>query len=109
MELNKPFSLPAVFGAETSAAEDQNHRDLALQFGELPSLSGVVGKFIVVEDSPRNNVRSHIKSSNCRMRLTCLFTCQPSVASFYSVAANMTAPGTLNEIKLSGRLRFIVD
>src|SRR5713101_6711013 len=26
MELNKPFSLPAVFGAETSAAEDQNHR-----------------------------------------------------------------------------------
>src|SRR6267378_1214861 len=44
MELNKPFSLPAVFGAEASAAEDENHRVLSLQFGELPSLSGVVGK-----------------------------------------------------------------
>jgi hypothetical protein len=62
--LNKPFSLPAVLRAEASAAEDENHRVLSLQFGELPPLSGVVGKFIVGEDSPRNNVRSHMKSSN---------------------------------------------
>src|ERR1700730_266331 len=62
MELNKPFSLPAVFGAETSAAEDKNHRVLSLQFGELPPLSGVVGKLIVGEDSPWNNVRSHRSS-----------------------------------------------
>jgi hypothetical protein len=59
MELNQPFSLPAVFGAEASPAEDENHRVLSLQFGELPPLSGVVGKLIVGEDSPWNNVRSH--------------------------------------------------
>src|SRR5262249_54454619 len=70
MELNKPFRLPAVFGAETSAAEDENHRVLSLQFGELPPLSGVVGKLIIGEDSPWNNVRSHRKSSNRWMRLT---------------------------------------
>jgi hypothetical protein len=63
MELNKPFSLPAVFRAEASAAEDENHRVWSLQFGELPPLCGVVGKFIVGEDGPRNNVRSHMKSS----------------------------------------------
>jgi hypothetical protein len=43
MELNKTFSLPAVFGAEASAAEDENHRMLSLQFGELPSFCCVVG------------------------------------------------------------------
>ena len=35
---------------------------LSLQFGELPAFRGVVGKLIVGEDSPWNNVRSHIKS-----------------------------------------------
>src|SRR6266436_7591038 len=63
MELNQPFSLPALFGAEASPAEDENHRVLSLQFGELPALSAVVGKFKVGEDSPRNNVRPHLKSS----------------------------------------------
>ena len=63
MEFNKPFSLPAVLGAETSTAEDQNHWMLSLQFGELPAFRGVVGKLIVGEDSPWNNVRSHVKSS----------------------------------------------
>ena len=33
MEFNKPFSLPAVLGAETSAAEDENHWMLSLQLG----------------------------------------------------------------------------
>src|SRR5262249_20249753 len=95
MELNKPFSLPAGFRTETSAAEDENHWMLSLQFRELPSLGGlclgyrmpaacphqvrkpggayrcraagwgmpkrdfrsVVGKLIIGEDSPWNNVR----------------------------------------------------
>ena len=61
MEFNKPFSLPAVLGAETSAAEDKNHGMLSLQFGELPAFRGVVGKLIIGEDSPRNNVRSHVE------------------------------------------------
>src|SRR5208282_646539 len=43
MEFNKPFSLPAVLGAETSAAEDQNHGLLSLQFGESPMFRGMVG------------------------------------------------------------------
>src|SRR5260370_12940490 len=67
MELNKSFSLPAVFRAETSAAQDENHGVLSLQHGELPPLSGVVGELIVGEDCPGNNVRSHMKSSNSRM------------------------------------------
>jgi hypothetical protein len=63
MEFNKTFRLSAVLGAETSAAEDENHGMLSLQFGELPAFRGVVGKLIVGEYSSWNNVRSHIKSS----------------------------------------------
>src|SRR5260370_26710133 len=63
MEFNKPFSLAAVLGAEPSAAEDENHWMLSLQFGELPPFRGVVGKLIVGEDSPWSNVRSHMRSS----------------------------------------------
>src|SRR6202034_1240289 len=36
---------------------------LSLQFGEFPVLRGVVGKFVVGEGSPWNNVRSHLNSS----------------------------------------------
>jgi hypothetical protein len=64
MEFNKPFMLPAVLGAETSAAEDENQGILSLQFGELSALRRVVGKLIVGEDNPRNDVRSHMKSSS---------------------------------------------
>jgi hypothetical protein len=63
MELNEPFGLPAVLGAETSAAEDENHRMLSLQLGELPAFRGVVGELVVWEDGPWNNVRSHKKPS----------------------------------------------
>jgi hypothetical protein len=63
MELNKQFSLSAVLGAETSAAEDENHRMLSLQFGEFPAFGGVVGKLIVGKDRPWNDVRSHMKPS----------------------------------------------
>jgi hypothetical protein len=50
MELNEQFRLAAVLGAETSAAEHENHGMLRLQFGELAALAGVVGKLIVGED-----------------------------------------------------------
>ena len=59
IKCNQPFRLPAVLGAETSAAEDHNHGMLSLQFGELPAFRCVVGKLIVGKDSPGNNVRSH--------------------------------------------------
>src|SRR5215213_469188 len=52
MKLNKPFMLPAVLGAVPSAAEDENHWMLLLQFGKLPAFRGVIGKLIVGEDSP---------------------------------------------------------
>jgi len=45
VEFDQPFGLTAVFGAEASAAEDDDQGMLALQFGELPMFSGVVGKF----------------------------------------------------------------
>ena len=63
MEFNQPFRLPAILGTETSAAEDENHGMLSLQFGQLPVFRGVVGKLIVREDSPWNNVRSHNENS----------------------------------------------
>src|SRR5271163_3043118 len=66
VELNKQLSLPAVLGAESSAAEHENHGMLSLQFGEFPVFRGVVGKFIVREDSSWNRVRSHINSSMVR-------------------------------------------
>src|ERR1700733_4458480 len=47
VEFNKPFSLSAVLGAETAAAEDEDHGMLALQLGELPAFRRVVGKFVV--------------------------------------------------------------
>jgi hypothetical protein len=63
MELNKPFSLPAVFRTETSAAKYENHRMLSLQFGEPSVFRGVIGKLVVGEFGSRSNVRSHFKSS----------------------------------------------
>jgi hypothetical protein len=59
--LKKPFSVPAILGAEASAAEDENHWMLSLYFGELPTFRGVIGKLIVRENRPGNNVRSHIQ------------------------------------------------
>jgi hypothetical protein len=70
MELNEHFNLPAIPGTVTSAAEDENHWILSLQFRELPSLCGVVGKLIVREDSSWDNVRSHIETLQRCMRFT---------------------------------------
>jgi hypothetical protein len=64
MEFKKPFSLSAVLGAETAAAEDEDHRMLALKLGELPAFRRVVGKFVIGENSPWSNVRSHMKISS---------------------------------------------
>jgi hypothetical protein len=64
MEFKKPFSLSAVLGAETAAAEDEHHGMLALQLRELPAFRRVIGKFIVWENGPWNNVRSHMKASS---------------------------------------------
>src|SRR5215471_1923447 len=63
MQCNKPLSLPTVLGAETSATEDDDHWMLSLQFGELTTFRAVVGKLVVGENSPWNNVRSHGRTS----------------------------------------------
>src|ERR1700740_3358101 len=63
MEFKKAFSLSAVLGTESAAAENEHHRMLALQLGELTAFRRVVGKFVVGENSPWNNVRSHVKRS----------------------------------------------
>src|SRR5580693_7141759 len=99
MELNKPFSVPAVLGAETSAAEDENHWVLSLQFGELSMFCGLIGKLIVGEDCPGNNVRSHIQPpfllendhsslfcKNLRGLVSLIFSCR-----YYSFGMAVTA------------------
>jgi hypothetical protein len=53
-----------------SVSGDENHRVLSLQIRKLPPLSGVVGKLIVGEDAPWNNISSHMKSSNSPTRIT---------------------------------------
>src|ERR1700739_3164453 len=50
MEFKKAFSLSAVLGAESAAAEDEHHWMLALQLGELTAFRCVVGKFVVGEN-----------------------------------------------------------
>src|SRR5205807_8533334 len=52
--------LPAVLRTETSAAEDENHRILSLQFGKLSAFGRVIRKFVIRKHSPWNNVRSHM-------------------------------------------------
>jgi hypothetical protein len=59
MEFDKPFGLAAILGAESSAAEDENHGMWSLQLGELAAFRGVVGKLVVGEDGAWNDVSSH--------------------------------------------------
>jgi hypothetical protein len=54
MELSEQFSLAAVLGAITSAAEDENHGMRSLEFGELAAFCGVVGKLVIC--APRRYV-----------------------------------------------------
>jgi hypothetical protein len=62
MQLNKAFSLSAILGAKTSAAQHEKHRILSLQLGELSVLPRVVRKLIVGKYRSRNKVRSHRNS-----------------------------------------------
>jgi hypothetical protein len=63
MELHEAFGLTAVLGAEASAAKDENHGMLALQFGELATFRGVVGKFVIGKLRAGNDVGSHGSTS----------------------------------------------
>jgi hypothetical protein len=51
--------LPAIFGAKPAAAEHENHRIGPLEFRELASFRGVIGKLVIGKDSSWNNIRSH--------------------------------------------------
>ena len=51
--------LPAVFRAETSAAEHKNHGILFLKLGKLPAFPSMIGKFVVWENSSWDNVGTH--------------------------------------------------
>jgi len=63
MELNQPLRLPAVLGSITAAAQDENHRVVALQLGELPAFRRVVGQLVIREDGSGNDVSAHFNSS----------------------------------------------
>src|SRR6185503_3215111 len=64
MEFKQPLRLAPVLGAVTAAAQDEDHRIRSLEFGELPALRGVIGKLVVGEQRPGNDVRSHLDSSS---------------------------------------------
>jgi hypothetical protein len=66
VELNQPLRLTAVLGSITAAAQDENHRVVALQLGELPAFCGVVGQLVIWEDGSGNDVCAHVKSSKRR-------------------------------------------
>jgi len=68
MELHEEFGLAAIFGAEASAAEDQNHGMRALEVGEFAVLGGVVGKVVVGKCGAGNDVGSHGNTSGNWMR-----------------------------------------
>ena len=59
MQLHKAFVLTAIFWAEPSAAEDQNHRMLTLQLRKFSMFAGLVGQLIVGKDCTRNDIASH--------------------------------------------------
>jgi hypothetical protein len=44
MEFHQQFRLTAILGAESSAAQDENHGMLPLQVRELPAFRVVIGK-----------------------------------------------------------------
>ncbi len=75
MEFDKAFSLAAVLGAVTAAAEDENQWVTSLQVRELAASRSMVSKLVVAEDRPWDDVRSHRKSSSwvrvAGLRLSC--------------------------------------
>jgi len=63
MKLKQQFMLPAVLWTVTAPAEYKDHWVLSLQFGELAPLCRVIGKLVIGEHSPWNNVRSHMQTT----------------------------------------------
>jgi hypothetical protein len=61
MEFDKTLSLPA--GQKPPRLRTRTIGWGSLQFRQLPVLRGVVGKLIVGEDGPWNDVGSHVRSS----------------------------------------------
>jgi hypothetical protein len=59
MELDEEFGLAAVFGAEASAAQDEDHGMWALEVGKFAVFGGVVGEVVVGEGGAGNDVGSH--------------------------------------------------
>jgi hypothetical protein len=67
MELDEEFGLAAVLGAETSAAEDEDHGVRALQFGEFAAFRSVIGKLVVWESGAGDDVGTHVNTSGSWM------------------------------------------
>jgi hypothetical protein len=61
VELDEELGLAAVFGAEASAAEDEDHGLLRLQLGELAAFRGVIGELVVGKERAGDNVGSHVR------------------------------------------------
>ena len=51
--------LAPVFRTKRAAAQNHDHRVLALQFGKLAMFSGVIGKLVIREDCSWNIVGAH--------------------------------------------------
>ena len=51
--------LSPVLRTKRAAAQNYDHRVLTLQFGKLAMFSGVIGKLVIREDRPWNNVGAH--------------------------------------------------
>src|SRR5579872_7501833 len=52
VKLKKSCMLPAILGAKTATAQDENQAMWSLQFGKLPASRSVVGQLDVRKDSP---------------------------------------------------------
>jgi len=52
MKLNETLVLPALLWAKSAATENENHRIGALEFGELSTLRGVIGKLVIRKTAP---------------------------------------------------------
>ena len=83
MELNKKFRLPAISGTETSAAEDENHGMLSLQFGKLSTFRSVVRELIIRKDNTWKHVWSHMKSSVVTLLAELVSVWEPRFADSY--------------------------
>jgi hypothetical protein len=103
------FSLSAVLEAESAAAEDEHHGMLALQLGELPALRRVIGKFVVGEDDPWNNVRSHMKSRQFDGGRINLLLHVSEISFPIQKRIEFGRPGELDLVEPAGALGVFID